>query len=98
MPLSDKFKDELEKSIDLENENNKKEFAQYVHCKLCIQETGGAKGRSYTQLLEVGIFFEDNKTWVGVNCNRHNEKVARWEINTLNPKQSAFDNECDCCE
>jgi hypothetical protein len=98
MPLSDKFKDELKKSIELDNKNNKKSFDQYVHCKLCVQETGGVKGRRYTQLLEVGVFFEDNKTWVGVNCNRHNEKVARWEINTLNTNQSSTDNECDCCE
>ena len=60
----------------------------YVHCKTCIDETGGIDGSVYKQQLEVGV---KNETELFVNCTYHKLVIGRFIIQPVDTK-------CDCCD
>lgn len=61
----------------------------YIHCKACIDETGGVDGSAYRQQLEVGVRNHPNELYV--NCTYHKLVVGKFAIRFSVP-------ECDCCE
>lgn len=66
------------------------ELDMYIHCKECIQDSGGLgpMSESYTQYLEVGT---KNKDELWINCRVHKKPITAYIIK-LNKAVT-----CDCC-
>lgn len=68
------------------------ELDMYIHCKECIQDSGGlgAMSEPYTQYLEVGT---KNKNELWINCKVHKKPITAFII----IPNAAMPSECDCC-
>ena len=68
------------------------ELDMYIHCKECIQDSGGlgAMSEPYTQYLEVGT---KNKNELWIHCKVHKKPITAFII----IPNEAMPSECDCC-
>lgn len=67
---------------------------QYIHCRVCVDETGTAP---YQQDIEVGFLFNNVDTYIAVLCKRHDIPITRIKIDVQNipPHKSCG---CDCAK
>jgi hypothetical protein len=54
---------------------------QYIHCKVCIAETGT---EPYKQDIEVGFLFGTVDKYIAVLCKRHDMPITRIKIDVQN--------------
>ena len=74
---------------------NRPECDQYIHCASCIKDTGGVKGRPYTQFLEVGYRFMNDETFMIINCKVHDQLITRVKVEVQNIPHGK---DCGCNE
>ena len=78
-----------------ETKQHRPELDSYIHCSMCITETGGVNGQPYTQLIEAGLMVDEGITYIAIQCKRHDKPITRVKVDEQDiPKHKSCG--CDC--